>query len=118
MATKEACRRVEEENSHLTDERLSLLVKLGATKDYFMAFREKSLAEWSALEVEFDASNDVIFNYGYGCCAFAHDIRGSKPKIPPGMSDTSTPLTPGFFVNPHTPGLFICLVHCRTRRDC
>ena len=45
----------------------------------------------------------MIFNYGYSCCVFAHDIRGSKPKIPLGMSDTSTPLTPEFFVNPRCP---------------
>ena len=42
----------------------------------------------------------MIFNYGYGCCAFVHDLRGSKPKIPPRMPDTSTPLT---FVNPPCP---------------
>ena len=93
MAAKEAYLRVEEENGRLTDERLSLLVELGATKDDFVAFREKSFIERSALEVVFDASSDVIFNYGYGCCAFAYDIRGSKPKIPLGIPDTSTPLT-------------------------
>ena len=100
VAAKEACRRVEEENCRLTDERLSLLMELGATKDDFVAFREKSFAERSVLEAEFDASSDVIFNYSYGCCAFAHYIRGSKPKIPPGMPDTSTHLTLKFFVNP------------------
>ena len=103
MATKEACRRVEEENGHLTDERLSLLVELGTAKDDFASFRERSFAERSAMEVDFDASCDVIFSYDYGNCAFAHDIRGSKPKIPLGMSDTSTPLTPKFFVNPRCP---------------
>ena len=35
VASKEACRRVEEENGRLTDERLSLLVELGTTKDDF-----------------------------------------------------------------------------------
>ena len=103
MATKEAFQRVEEENGHLTNERLSLLVELGATKDDFATFWEKSFIERSALEAEFDASNDVIFNYGYGYCAFAHDIRGSKPKIPLRMPDTSTSLTPEFFVNPRCP---------------
>ena len=78
-------------------------MELGATKDDFTAFREKSSAERSALEAEFDASSDVIFNYDYNCCAFAHDIRGSKPKIPTGMLDTSTPLTPEFFENPRCP---------------
>ena len=103
MATKEACRRVEEDNGRLTDERLSLLVELGTSKDDFAAFRERSFADRSAMEVEFDVRSNVIFNYGYGCCAFAHDIHGSKPKIPPGMPDTSTPLTPEFFVNPRCP---------------
>ena len=60
MATKEACRRVE--NSRLTNEQLSLLVELGATKDDIATFREKSFAERSALEAEFNVSNDVIFN--------------------------------------------------------
>ena len=69
-------------------------MELGATKDDFVTFPEKSFAERLALETEFDASSVVIFNYGYGCCAFVHDIRGSKPKIPLGMPDTSTPLTP------------------------
>ena len=103
VVAKEACRRVKEENGRLTDERSSLLVELGATKDDFAAFRDKSFAERSALEVKFDVSSDVIFNYGYGCCAFAHDICESKPKIPPGMSDTSTPLTLEFLVNPRCP---------------
>ena len=94
MATKEACWRVEEENGRLMDERLSLLVELGTTKDDFAAFRGRSFAKRSALEEEFDASSDVIFNYGYGCCAFAHNIRRSKPKIAPGMPDAPTPQTP------------------------
>ena len=99
----EACQKAEEENSSLTDERLSLVMELGATKEDFVAFWEKSFAEKSALEAEFDASGDVIFNYGYGCCAFAHDIRGSKPLIPLGMLDASTTLTLDFFVNPRCP---------------
>ena len=72
-------------------------------KEDFAAFQEKSSAEKSALEVEFEASSDVIFNYCYGCCAFTHDICGSKPMIPAEMPDTSTPLTPEFFVNPRCP---------------
>ena len=55
------------------------------------------------MEAEFDASSDVIFYYGYGFCAFAHDIRGSKPMIPVRIPDTSTPLPPEFFVNPRCP---------------
>ena len=55
------------------------------------------------MKAEFNASSDVIFNYDYGCCAFAHNICGSEPLIPVGTQDTSTPLTPEFFVNPRCP---------------
>ena len=44
VAAKEACRRAKKENGSLTDERLSLLMEMGATKDDFTAFREKSSA--------------------------------------------------------------------------
>ena len=44
VVAEEARRKVEEENGHLTDEQLSLLMELGATKDDFTAFREKTLA--------------------------------------------------------------------------
>ena len=100
---EEARWKAEEENGRLTDERLSLLMELGATKDDFTALREKTLEEKTTMEVEFDASSDVIFNYGYGCCSFVHNICGSEPLIPVGMPDTSTPLTPDFFVNPRCP---------------
>ena len=103
VAVKKGCRKVDEENGRLTDERLSLLMELEATRDDFAAFREKTFAEKTAMEAKFDSSNDVIFNYGYGYCAFAHNICGSKPLIPVGMLDTSTPLTPEFFVNPRCP---------------
>ena len=53
--------------------------------------------------MEYDAGFESIFNYEYDCCAFAHNICGSKPKIPEGMSGTSEPLTPEFFVNPRCP---------------
>ena len=55
------------------------------------------------MEEAFDVGFDVIFNYGYGCCAFAHDIYGSELVIPNGMSETSKPLPPEFFINPRCP---------------
>ena len=102
-AAEEAHRKAEKENGCLTDERLSLLMELGATKDDFAAFQEKASAEKTTMEAEFYESSDVIFNYGYGCCAFAHNICGSEPLIPTGMPDTSTPLTLEFFMNPQCP---------------
>ena len=91
---------MEEEVSHLTDERVSLFVELGASKDELSAFHAEVAKEKKALEAEYDAGFEVIFNYGYGCCAFAHNICGSKPRIPAGMPDTLNPLPLEFFVNP------------------
>ena len=70
---------MEEENGHLMDERLSLVMELGATKEDFAAFREKSSTEKSALEAEFDASGDVIFNYGYDCVPLRMIFMGASP---------------------------------------
>ena len=95
--------KAEEENSRLTDERLSLILELGTIKDDFATLREKAVADREAMEVELDASSDTLFNYGYGCCVFTHNICGSKPQISDGMSDPSVPLTPEFFANPCCP---------------
>ena len=83
----EACRKAEEENSCLADERLALVMELGTIKDDFSAFREKVVADREKMEAEFDASGDTLFNYGYGCCVFMHNICGSKPQIPDEMPD-------------------------------
>ena len=99
----EVCTKTEEENSRLTDERLSLILELETIKDDFAALREKVVADREVMEAEFDASGDTLFNYGYGCCVFTHNICGSKPQIPDGMSDPSVPLTPKFFANPRCP---------------
>ena len=55
------------------------------------------------MEAEFDSSGDTLFNYGYGCCAFTHNIRGSKPEIPNSIPNPSVPLTADFFAYPRCP---------------
>ena len=99
----EACKKAEEENSRLAYERLALVMELGTMKDEFTAFREKAAADRETMEAKFDSSGDALFNYGYGCCIFTHNICGSKPQIPDEMSDPSVPLTPEFFANPRCP---------------
>ena len=64
------------------------------------AYRVEASKEKKYLEEAFDAGFDVIFNYGYGCCALAHNICGIEPMIPDGMPDMSKPLPPEFFINP------------------
>ena len=85
------------------DERLTLVMELGTIKDDFAAFREKAIADRETMEAEFDSSGDALFNYGYGCYVFTHNICGSRPQIPDGMPDPSVPLTPEFFSNPRCP---------------
>ena len=99
----EACRKAEEENDRLADERLVLVMELGTIKDDFATFREKAVTDKETIEAEFDSNGDVLFNYGYGCYVFTHNICGSKPQIPDGMLDPSVPLTPEFFANPRCP---------------
>ena len=99
-AARKACRKAEEEICRLTDERLSLIMEVGAGKEELATFQEKETTERKAMEEEFDTSSDVIFSYGYGCYAFVHDICRSKPMIPTEMPDKSEPLPQEFFINP------------------
>ena len=89
-----------DEANHLADERVSLLLELGASKEELSALREEASKEKKVTEEAFDAGFDVIFNYSYGCCAFAHNIFGNEPVILDEMPDTSKPLPPEFFINP------------------
>ena len=87
----------------MADEKLALVIELGALKDDFAAFWEKAAVDREEIEVEFDSSGDTLFNYGYGCCAFTYNICGSKPHIPDGMPNPSVPLMAEFFANPRCP---------------
>ena len=67
------------------------------------ALQAHALKEKKALEEAYEEGFDVIFNYGYGCCAFAHNICRSQPLVQDGMPDTSKSLSPEFFINPRCP---------------
>ena len=43
-ATREACKKAEEENGHLANEKLALVIELADLKDDFAAFQEKAAA--------------------------------------------------------------------------
>ena len=94
---EEPRRKAEDEVSRPTDERVSLLLELGACKDEISAIWAEAFRENEALREAYEGGLDVIFNYGYGCCAFAHNICGSHPEVPDGMQDTSKSLSPEFF---------------------
>ena len=65
---------MEDESSRLADERVSLLLKLGVSKDELTGVWPEATKEKKAVEEVLDVGFDVIFNYGYGCCSFAHNI--------------------------------------------
>ena len=102
-AAREACKKAEEENDRLADEKLALVIELGAIKDDFASFQEKVTADRETMEAEFDSSGDTLFNYGYDCCAFTYNICRSKPQIPYEMPNPSVQLTAEFFANPRCP---------------
>ena len=93
-------RKAEDKASRLAVERASLLLELGTSKDEVSALQAQALKEKNALYEAYEEGFDVIFNYGYGCCAFAHNICGSQPVVPDEMPDTSKPLSLEFFINP------------------
>ena len=101
--TEEARRKAEDKASRLAVDRVSLLLELGTSKDEVSALQAQDLQEKKALEEDYEEGFDVIFNYGYGCCAFAHNICGSQPVVPNRMPNTSKPLSPKFFINPRWP---------------
>ena len=80
-----------------------MVIEPRVVKDDFATFREKAAADREMMEAKFDSSGDTLFNYGYGCCAFTHNIRGSKPEIQDDMLNPSVLLTVEFFANPRCP---------------
>ena len=77
-ASEEARLKVEDEASRLVDERVSLLLELGASKDELAGVRAKAAKEKKVADKAFDTGFDVIFNYEYSCCAIANNICGSE----------------------------------------
>ena len=97
--SKEARRKAEDEASCLAIERVSLLLELGTSKDEMSILKEHALKEKKALEEAYEEGFDVIFNYGYSCCAFAHNIYGSQPVALDGMPNTSKQLPLEYFLS-------------------
>ena len=103
MVVEEARRKVEDEASLMAEERVSLLLELGTCTDEVSAIRAEALKEKEALREAYEEGFDMIFNYDYGCCAFAHNICESQLEVPDEMPDISKPLSPEFFINPRCP---------------
>ena len=87
----------------LVVERSSLLLKLEASKDEVSSLHSQVAKDKEAMEEDYQKALELIFAYGYGCCAFKHSICEDQPEIPDGMPDSANPLPPEFFVNPRCP---------------
>ena len=65
----------------MVDERVSLLLELGTCKDEMFTIRVEALKEKEALREAYEEGFNVIFNYGYGYCAFVLNFYGSQPEV-------------------------------------
>ena len=75
-----------------------MLLELGTCKDEISPIRAEALRESETLRETYEGGLYVIFNYGYGSCAFAHNICGSQLEVPDWMPDTSKLLSLEFFL--------------------
>ena len=103
VASREAWRKAEEEASRLTDERVSLLVELGASKDELSAFRVEASKEKKALEEAFDLGFYVIFNYAMVAAPLHTIFMGVRPGSQPGCLTHQSRYRSSFFINPRCP---------------
>ena len=76
---EEARRKVEDEASRLTIGKVSLLLELETSKDEVSALQAQAFKEKEALREACEEGFDVIFNYGYGCCALHIIFAEVKP---------------------------------------
>ena len=98
-AVEEDRRWLEAEVAHMTVERTSLLLELKAFKDEVSALHSQAGKDKEAMVEDYQKALEQIFTYGYECCAFKHNIRSDRPRIPNGVLDSAHPLPPKFFEN-------------------
>ena len=100
MVTDEARRKAEAETVRLEVERTSLLLELGVAKDEVFSLHSQASKDKKTIEEDYKKALELIFSYGYGCCAFKHNICGDQPEVPNGMPDSFDLIPPKFFANP------------------
>ena len=74
--TEEDGRRLEAGVAHLAIERTSLLLKLETSKYEVSSLHSQASKDKEAMKEDYQKSLELIFAYGYGCCAFKHSICG------------------------------------------
>ena len=58
-----------------------LMLEIGASKDEISSRHSQSGKDKEAMKEDYQKPLEVIFAYGYGCCAFKHNICGDQPEF-------------------------------------
>ena len=99
--TKIAC--LEIEFARVEAKRTSLLLELEASKGEVSSLHARAGKDRKDMVKDYQGSLELIFAYGYGCCAFKNNICGDGLEIPDGMPDSANPLPSYLFFNPRCP---------------
>ena len=92
--------RLEAQLARIEAERASLLLELKASKGEVYSLHAQAKEDREDMVKDYQGSLELIFAYGYGCCAFKNNICRDWQEIPNGMPDSACPLPLEFFVNP------------------
>ena len=100
---------LEAEFSCVEAERMLLLLELEASKAKVSSLHAQESKDREDMKENYQGSLDLIFSYGYGCCAFKNNIYRDRPEIPDGMPNSANPLPLEFFVNPRCPPVSVAV---------
>ena len=73
-ATKETKRKAEAGAARLEVEWTFLLLDIGAAKNKVSYLQSQAGKDKEAMEKDYQKALELVFAYGYGCCAFKHNI--------------------------------------------
>ena len=80
----------------------SLLLELEASKDEVSSLHSQAGKDKEAMEEDYQNALELIFSYGYRCCAYKHIICGDLLGIQDGRPDSTDLIPPEFFCEPTT----------------
>ena len=95
--------RLEVEFARVEAERESLLLELEASKCEVSSLHARASKDRKDMVEDYQGSLDLIFSYGYGCCAFKKKICRDRSDIMDGMPNSPNPFPPEFFDNLRCP---------------
>ena len=92
VAIEEGERKSEAEISRLEAKRMSLLLKIKASKGEVSSLHAQAGKDKEGMKEDYKKALELIFAYGYGCCTFKHSICEDQLENPNGMPDYVDPL--------------------------